>query len=112
VATATCTGVIPHGSGASQDSGERASSSRARDDAALARAVLAADPDLKIRDARFDSTPLDWAQHLGHAEIAASSRSINTGCRGDPVGRPARCKARSAPVVRPRATGRYSNSWD
>lgn len=43
----------------------------ARGDAELARAVLAAGPDLELRDARLDSTPLGWARHLGRAEIAA-----------------------------------------
>lgn len=43
----------------------------ARGDAELARAVLAADPDLELRDAQADATALGWARHFGHAEIAA-----------------------------------------
>ena len=42
-----------------------------RGDAELARLVLAADPDLDIRDTQYHSTPLGWAQHLGQTEVAA-----------------------------------------
>jgi hypothetical protein len=42
-----------------------------RGDAELARAVLAADPDLEIEDTQFHSTPLGWARHLQRAEIVA-----------------------------------------
>lgn len=40
-----------------------------RDDCDLARVLLAARPDLDIRDARFGGTPLDWARHLRRTEM-------------------------------------------
>ena len=40
-----------------------------RDDAELARVVLAAHPDLGIADTEFRSTPLGWARHFGREEI-------------------------------------------
>lgn len=42
-----------------------------RGDAALTRLLLAARPDTTIQDKQFESTPLDWARHLGQPEIAA-----------------------------------------
>jgi hypothetical protein len=42
-----------------------------RNDAELARLLLAADPDLDAKDTAFRSTPLGWARHFGHAEIIA-----------------------------------------
>jgi len=41
-----------------------------RNDAELARWLLAADPDLNIEDTRFHSTALGWARHYGRDEIA------------------------------------------
>ncbi|MCC6731093.1 MAG: GNAT family N-acetyltransferase [Chthonomonadales bacterium] len=41
-----------------------------RGDADLARAVLAAGPDLAAEDPRFHATALGWARHLGRADIA------------------------------------------
>jgi hypothetical protein len=40
-----------------------------RDDLELARVVLAADPDLTMRDTGFQSTPMGWAQHLQRREM-------------------------------------------
>jgi ankyrin repeat protein len=40
-----------------------------RDDLELVQVVLAANPDLELRDAQFNATPLDWARHLERAEI-------------------------------------------
>jgi len=40
-----------------------------RGDAELARVLLAADPDLDVRDTEFNSTPLGWAQHFKRREI-------------------------------------------
>ena len=40
-----------------------------RDDIELARFLLTANPDLKIKDAMFKSTPLDWAKHNQRSEI-------------------------------------------
>lgn len=40
-----------------------------RNDLALARALLAARPDLHARDATFHATPLDWAKHLRRTEM-------------------------------------------
>lgn len=42
-----------------------------RGDVELARAVLAAGPDLGIRDTNFGADALGWARHLGQTEIAA-----------------------------------------
>jgi ribosomal protein S18 acetylase RimI-like enzyme len=41
------------------------------DDADLARLLLSAGADPTRRDPEFDGTPLDWARHLGHDEVAA-----------------------------------------
>ena len=41
-----------------------------RDDEDLVRVVLAAGPDLTIRDRRFDSDALGWADHLGRPHLA------------------------------------------
>lgn len=41
-----------------------------RNDPELARVILAAAPDLSLQDTSWHSTPLGWATHLGHAEIA------------------------------------------
>ncbi len=40
------------------------------DDVDLARLLLAAGADPTRRDPDFDGTPLDWARHLGHDEVA------------------------------------------
>jgi len=40
-----------------------------RNDIELARVVLASNPDLEIRDASFDSTPLGWAKYFQRTEI-------------------------------------------
>jgi hypothetical protein len=40
-------------------------------DVALARALLDLGADPAVRDARFGATPLDWARHLGSAEVEA-----------------------------------------
>jgi len=40
-----------------------------RDDVALVRLLLTADPDLEIRDTQFHSTPLGWAHHFQRTEI-------------------------------------------
>lgn len=40
-----------------------------RDDRELAQIALATSPDLTIKDAIFQSTPLGWAQHLGRTEL-------------------------------------------
>jgi GNAT superfamily N-acetyltransferase len=42
-----------------------------RDDAALARVLLDARPDLSIRDTRYGGTALDWARQLRRSVIAA-----------------------------------------
>ncbi len=47
-----------------------------RNDPELARLVLAARPQLRIKDKAYQSTALDWALHFGHEEIA---RLIRTG---------------------------------
>lgn len=41
-----------------------------RNDPELANLALSARPNLKIRDKVYQSTPLDWARHFGHEEIA------------------------------------------
>ena len=46
-----------------------------RNDAELARLVLSARPNLKIKDKAYQSTALDWARHFGHEEIARLIRS-------------------------------------
>lgn len=40
-----------------------------RDDPALVRHLLDLGADRTLRDARFDGTPADWADHLGHPEV-------------------------------------------
>jgi GNAT superfamily N-acetyltransferase len=40
-----------------------------RNDAKLAKLVLSARPNLKVRDKAYQSTALDWALHFGHEEI-------------------------------------------
>ena len=40
-----------------------------RNDIELARVVLAANPDLDIKDVRFHATPLGWAKHFQRTEI-------------------------------------------
>lgn len=40
-----------------------------RDDLELARLLLAASPDLEIKDTQFHGTPLGWARHFGHTEM-------------------------------------------
>jgi hypothetical protein len=42
-----------------------------RNDLELARVLLAARPDLEIRDSRFGGTPLGWARHLQRTELIA-----------------------------------------
>jgi ankyrin repeat protein len=40
-------------------------------DEAMVRALLAAGADPNLRDARFDATPLGWAEHAGHPSTIA-----------------------------------------
>jgi ankyrin repeat protein len=40
-----------------------------RDDDELARVLLAAQPDVTIKDAMFGGTPLDWAKHMQRTEM-------------------------------------------
>ncbi len=49
-----------------------------RGDLELVRLLLTAKPDLTIQDAGFHSTPLGWARHFGHSEIAALLESFDT----------------------------------
>lgn len=46
-----------------------------RNDEELARLVLSARPNLKVRDSVYQSTARDWALHFGHAGIAQLIRS-------------------------------------
>ena len=46
-----------------------------RDDEDLFEVVLAAGPDLSIRDLRFDSDALGWAEHLQRPHLAERLRS-------------------------------------
>ena len=41
-----------------------------RNDEELTRMALSAGPDLRLRDKAYQSTPLEWAKHFGHASIA------------------------------------------
>jgi ankyrin repeat protein len=41
-----------------------------RNDEELARLALSANPDLRLKDKNWNATALDWANHLGHANIA------------------------------------------
>ena len=41
-----------------------------QNDLDLIRLLLTANPDLTIRDAQFNGTPLNWAQHFGNKEAA------------------------------------------
>lgn len=41
-----------------------------RDDPVLVELLLAAGASLSVRDAQFQATPLEWAEHLGREEIA------------------------------------------
>jgi ankyrin repeat protein len=41
------------------------------DDLRGARLLLARGADPAVRDRTYDSTPLGWAEHFGHPEIAA-----------------------------------------
>ncbi len=45
-----------------------------RNDVAMAELLLTLGADPSIKDARFDATPLGWAEHFGHAEVAALLR--------------------------------------
>ena len=45
----------------------------------LVERLLTAGADPNLRDRRFDSTPLGWAEHLDHPEVAARLREITTG---------------------------------
>ncbi len=45
-----------------------------RDDEALLRLLLAAEPDLGVRDGVYQGTPLGWAEHLGRSRLAALLR--------------------------------------
>jgi hypothetical protein len=40
-----------------------------RDNAELARRLLALGADRSVRDRRFQGTPLDWAHHLGRPDF-------------------------------------------
>jgi hypothetical protein len=42
-----------------------------RDDPSLVQLLLARGADPTIRDARFDSTALEWAEHLGHSHLVS-----------------------------------------
>jgi ribosomal protein S18 acetylase RimI-like enzyme len=42
-----------------------------RDDEELTRLALSAAPDLRLKDKAYQSTPLEWARHFGHAAIVA-----------------------------------------
>ncbi|MEY2471081.1 MAG: hypothetical protein QOK28_410 [Actinomycetota bacterium] len=46
-----------------------------RNDAAMVRLLLELGADRSIEDARFHATPLGWAEHFGHEDIAALLRS-------------------------------------
>jgi Ankyrin repeats (3 copies) len=47
------------------------------DDAVLVRTLLESGADPSIKDARFDSTPLGWAQHFGHEDLVAALASVS-----------------------------------
>jgi hypothetical protein len=42
-----------------------------RNDPALAKLLLAAQPDLSLKDTQFHGTPLGWARHMGRTEMVA-----------------------------------------
>jgi ribosomal protein S18 acetylase RimI-like enzyme len=42
-----------------------------RNDEELTRLALSATPDLRLKDKAYQSTPLEWARHFGHAAIVA-----------------------------------------
>jgi ankyrin repeat protein len=51
-----------------------------RGDRELARALLAARPDLGIKDGRYGATALDWARHLGRIELVELIERHQAGC--------------------------------
>jgi hypothetical protein len=57
-----------------------------RDDRELARALLAARPDLDIKDSRYGATALDWARHLQRAELVELIERHQADCRESGVG--------------------------
>jgi GNAT superfamily N-acetyltransferase len=57
-----------------------------RGDIDLARLVLSARPDLTLTDSAFGGTPLGWARHSGHDDIAAL---IEAAAEAGPEGGPA-----------------------
>ena len=58
-----------------------------RNDIELTRLLLTADPDLTLRDAEYNGTPLNWAEVFDRAEIAA----LLTSHTGDGSLSPSRC---------------------
>jgi hypothetical protein len=46
-------------------------------DVPLARLLLDLGADPRIKDARFDNTPLEWAEHFEHQEVAALLREVS-----------------------------------
>jgi GNAT superfamily N-acetyltransferase len=57
-----------------------------RGDTELARVLLAADPDLEIRDADLNATPLEWAQRYERPEIVALIQQHQDRVNGPPPG--------------------------
>ncbi|NBD23986.1 ankyrin repeat domain-containing protein [Paenibacillus glycinis] len=53
----------------------------AGDNAALAELLLARGANLSLRDARYGGTPLDWAEHFEHPEMAAFLREAGSSSR-------------------------------
>ena len=56
----------------------------AGDNAALAELLLARGADLALKDARYGGTPLDWAEHFNHPDIAAILREAASSSRNRP----------------------------
>ncbi len=50
----------------------------ANDDTVLVRLLLESGADPSLKDARFDSTPLGWAQHFGHEDLVAALASASS----------------------------------
>ena len=57
-------------------------------DVATARVLLRRGADPSLRDARFDATPLSWARHFGHDEVARLIEAHGAAARPDPTGAP------------------------
>jgi ankyrin repeat protein len=47
-------------------------------DRVLVERLLAGGADLTIKDARFDATPLDWAHHFAHSDLATLLQSASS----------------------------------